>query len=242
MRDFLIVLPFAYLVDTVLLWAAAVLFNAWYRHHDTPITDYLFQTLGACLLAFVIRALQQRNASLFFQSITRGRLLGNCIVATFAGFLCTFAYNEVVELTGSPVDLFYVGRPISMVAICIVLVAAYSITRIVSQSTETVEIVVPGPMARAVRDSHSLRHGTEGDDHKNDRIYLELAAIQSAVCVIDMVAHQSGLLSLFMFGILGAVLVVFILSNIGFSFRLKTREYYYNKSTHSSLTDSLKEM
>lgn len=260
MRDFLIVLPFAYLTDVVALWAAAILFNAWYRSHDTPITDYLFQTLGACAVAFVVRALQQRSASFFRQSLARGRLLVNLIVATFAGFLATFAYNEVIELTGSPSPskLFYVGRPLSMIAICFVLVATYCITKIIAQSAETIEVVAQGALAKAARERHAIRHaaGEEPHEHhhqpKNDRIYLELAAIQSLVCVIDLVVHQNGWLTLWMFGILAAVLLVFVAFNVCWSRKLRSKEYYYAQtgasestgtlSSSSSFSDSLKEM
>lgn len=231
MRDFLIVFPFAYLVDVWPIWAAALIFNLWYRQgHDHPLLHYLFQTLGAILLALFLRSYKSRRP-VFWQSIAKGRLLANLVIATAAGFLATFAHSEVIELTGSPSpdQIFYVGRLLSMVAVCFVLVVAYCVAQIIYQSEDTLKNLAPGPLGDASRQ----RHASNGPTHhrSDDALYLELAVIQTASCMIDLINRQAARFTWIMFGLLAGVLVLFSSCNLCWSRAVRVGNAAVSSST-----------
>jgi hypothetical protein len=232
MRDFLIVLPFAFLVDVWPIWAAVIVFNYWYRSsHDRPIVDYLLQTLGAVLVALVWRFFESRKPVLW-QGIAKGRILSNLLVAVGAGFLATFAHGEVIELTGSPSpdQLFYVGRFISMVALCFVLVMAYCVSQIIYQSADTVRNLAPGPAGDASRSRHALPMGSLHHS-LDDGLYLSLAAVQSLVCIIDLMAHQAAHFTWVMIGLLAGVFALFASCNICWSRSVRSTAHQRDKDS-----------
>ena len=217
MRDFLIVFPFVYLIDVWPIWAAAVLFNLWFHSdHDHPLRDYLFQTLGAVALGALIRLFKGRRIVLW-QSIARGRLLTNSLIAVAAGFLATFAHGEVIELSGSPSpdQLFYLGRLITTIAVCIVLVLAYCVSQIIYQSADTTRNLAPGPLGDESRRRHEDYHGSH--HHADDALYLELAVLQALVSILDLFAHQAAHFTWIMLGMFAAALAVFSTCNIAWS-------------------------
>lgn len=224
MRDLLIVLPFTYLVDVILFWVAVIIFNFWFRDsHDTPLRDYLLQTLGACAIGFVSRGVQSRPIHLLWQSVSESRLVVHLIVATLAGFIATYPYQEIIEITGSPSasDNFYIGRMIAMLAICGVMFITYCVSVIISQSRA------------GIQDSRNISEVTNGGRRKKNNVppfknawYIHLAIIASLVVLIDIIVHQNARLTLEMFGLVGGVLSVFVVSNLCWSKRLKGSNYY----------------
>ena len=236
MRDLLIVLPFAYLVDVVLVWAAVIVFNTWFRDTDKPLASYILEVVGACLLAGLIRLLQGvRRANWIWQSVAESRLVAHLIVSTLAGFIATYPYHEVVELTGSPSssDNFYVGRIIALVSICVVLVSTYCVTTIVSQSRA------------ALQDDEDIRAftaraGSQRNAFQN-RWYLHLAVVSALIVLIDLVAHQHRDLTFEMLALLAGVLMLFVLFNLCWSRRLKGNAYY-NRPAERSAVGASKEL
>jgi hypothetical protein len=229
MRDFIIVFPFAFLIDVWPVWVAVALFNYWYRlGHSHQIVDYLAQTIGAIAGALLWRFFESRKPVLW-QSIAKGRLLSNLLVAVASGFLASFAHGEVIELTGSPSpdDLFYVGRFITMVALCFVLVMAYCIAQIIYQSEDTTKNLAPGPAG----DESRRRHASGTHHHLDDSLYLTLAAIQAVVCMIDLIAHQAAHFTWIMIGLLAGVITLFASCNICWSRSIKNQDQQRSKDS-----------
>lgn len=228
MRDLLIVLPFAYLVDVVLVWAAVIVFNTWFRDTDKPLVSYILEVVGACVLAALARLLQgARPANWLWQSVAESRLIAHLIVSTLAGFLATYPYHEVVEQTGSPSssDNFYIGRIISLVSICVVLVFTYCVTTIVSQSRATLQ---DDEDVRAFTTANGTRQAFQ------NRWYLHLAVLSALIVLVDLVVHQHRDLTLEMLALLAAVLVLFVLFNLCWSRRLKGAAYYSRHAERGS--------
>jgi len=233
MKDLLIVLPFAYLVDVILFWVAVIVFNLWFRKSDDrPLLEYLLQTAGACVVGLVARGFSGRPLHLFWQSVSESRLVVHLIVATLAGFVATHPYHQILEMTGSPSssDNFYIGRIISMVAVCGVLFIAYCVSVIISQSrTDTRDernvLEVRNSGRRRRDDAPAFKNGW----------YIHLAVIASVVILVDLIVQQNARLTLEMFGLFGGVLLVFVAFNLCWSRRLKGPAYY------ESIKDASKE-
>lgn len=137
MRDFVILLSFAYLVDNVFAWIAAAGFSAWYLSvvssgDATLWGGFIARSLAACLAAFLFRAIQGRSvntiSTLLDVSLGDPFSLVQIFVAVMASVVGTLGYDDVIELTGSPspADLFYVGRVRSITIGSVVLILAYA--------------------------------------------------------------------------------------------------------------------
>jgi hypothetical protein len=225
MKDLLIVLPFAYLVDVILFWVAVIIFNVWFRSsHDKPILEYLLQTIGACAIGLVTRGVSGRPLHFFWQNVSESRLVVHLIVATLAGFVATYPYHEILEMTGSPssADNFYIGRIITMVAVCGVLFVTYCVSVIISQSRAGLQ-----DEKNISEVKNRGRRGKKGKAFVFENAwYIHLAVIASLVILIDLIVQQNARLTLEMFGLFGGVLLIFVAFNLCWSRRLKGPAYY----------------
>ena len=205
MRDFLVVLPFAYLLDQFEIWAVVALFNAWYSEFS-GIGTYLAEVLSAVAVAFVMRIFQSRGISslVFGRTATTESIISRGIVAIASGFVVTLGYHDYINQTGSSLgtEKFYVGRVRSMWLLVLVVALVYCVEEIAS----SVHMICNGNVACA---PIPKRAGAF-----ESRWYLYLEAVSFFVILVDLFARQSLALSGILVGLVAGGVLLAAASNL----------------------------
>lgn len=131
MRDFLALFPSFYLVDNVPYWVIFVLLFRWY-HTDSFASHFFIAGGVALVISLLLRLLQGRPVLFFSRWLVKplddAETIQNIIVALVLIFPGLVGYDDIIELTGAPVDSerFLLGRVRSMILIDGLLVGMYA--------------------------------------------------------------------------------------------------------------------